>query len=194
MEVYKDFLRVEAALKEVQLHMDIKSQLEYVEAYDAIENKYGFTWDKFISLANFSMKGQLTKYQEGEMKKALQFSRLTAFLIETNPIFITAFIVACVIGLIGNLLIISHFVLKHRANLRKISGYSFLIIALAVVDILTCSILTFMTYFELKFVWKLGQFMCNYSHFIPVVALPNLSFWVLILVSFERYRSIVRPF
>ena len=174
--------------------MDIESQLDYVEAYDTLENKYGITWDKFIFMSNLSMKGQLTKNQEGEMKRALQFSRLTAFQVELNPMFITAFIVACAIGLIGNLLIISHFVLKHRANLRQMRSYSFLIVVLAVVDLLACFNLTFITYFELELIWKLGQFICEYSNFIARTSLPNFSFWVLILVSFERYRNIVRPF
>ena len=164
MELYKDFLRVEAALKELYLHFDIKSQLDYVEAYDTIENKHGITWAKFILLANFSMKGQLTKYQEGEMKRALQFSRLTTFQIEVNPMFITLFIVVCAIGLIGNLLIISHFVMKYRGNLRKMSGYSFLIIVLAVVDLLACFSHTFLTYFELELVWRLEQFICEYQN------------------------------
>ncbi|XP_066914312.1 neuropeptide Y receptor type 2-like [Clytia hemisphaerica] len=194
MEKLQDFLRVKAALEEVHAHMDLKSQLDYAEAYDVIENKHGITWDIFILMSNLSMKGKLSKHQESEMKKALQFSRLTAFQIENNPKFITAFIVACTIGLVGNLLIISHFMLKHRGKLTKMRGYSFLIIILAVVDLLVCFSLTFATYFELELVWKLGQYLCEYNGFITRGALPILSFWVLVLVSFERYRNIVKPF
>ena len=98
------------------------------------------------------------------------------------------------LGAIGNFLIIIYFVKINRKKLSKMSAYHFLIINLAIADFLTCFGLIFVSYFLGVPEWKLGKFGCSLMIGFFSSACPYVSCWILVLLSYTRYRSIVQPF
>ena len=99
------------------------------------------------------------------------------------------------LGAAGNLLIIVYFLKINFANkLTKMSLYHFLIIQLAIVDLMT-SVTTSVTIGEFyKPAWRMGSFMCKIGYPFLISILPYVSYWILVLISYERYRSITQPF
>ena len=99
------------------------------------------------------------------------------------------------LGASGNLLIIAYFLKINFANkLTKMSLYHFLIIQLAIVDLAT-SVITPVTINEFyEPAWSLGSFMCTFGYSFLISILPYVSCWILVLISYERYRSITQPF
>lgn len=84
------------------------------------------------------------------------------------------------IGVIGNGLVIAYFLWKNKGSMRKMSSYHFLITILAAVDLLTC-ITGMGFYFHVVFV----SFAST---------LRSFSIWMLVIISYDRFRSIVYPF
>ena len=97
-------------------------------------------------------------------------------------------------GTTGNLLIISCFLKINFSNLRKMSVYHFLIIQLAMVDLIISATtpITISEFYEKE--WLLGQFMCSYGYPSLISTLPYISCWVLVLIAYQRYRTLTRPF
>ena len=73
------------------------------------------------------------------------------------------------------------------------SSYHFLIIILAIVDSLACLLACLTTHYFSLPIWTLGILGCKIlSLFYSVY--PMTSCWVLLLISYERYRTIIQPF
>ena len=191
MEIQRDFNKVKEALEDFRLHLDRQSRLNYLNAYRTVESKYELDWDKFIKISNFSMRGQLTPSLELVMRRALQWSILTEYEVSLMPKVIIAYAIFCAIGLVGNSIVISHFTIQ---NFRKMKSYPFLIISLAVIDSLHCLYMALYNSLSYEPDWVMGKFICQNGLFIQTHALPNLTYWLLILISFQRYRTIMRPF
>ncbi|XP_066936073.1 urotensin-2 receptor-like [Clytia hemisphaerica] len=114
---------------------------------------------------------------------------------ERNTIFLSTKILPAVLcfGTIGNFLIIIYFIKINRKKLAKMSAYHFLIINLAIADFLTCLGMVFVTFYLGVPEWKLGKFGCSFMLGFSGSACPYASCWILVLLSYARYRSIVKP-
>ena len=97
------------------------------------------------------------------------------------------------IGSFWNLLIIIYFVKINLKSLKKTSSYHFLIIKLAVVDLCTSVGVSITFHFNAKPTWELGTFGCILmKNFVDGVC-PMVSCWLLVLISFARFRSVLYP-
>eukprot|EP00111_Clytia_hemisphaerica_P024988 TCONS_00073582-protein len=100
------------------------------------------------------------------------------------------------IGCFWNLLIIAYFVKINRGKgLRNMSSYHFLIIILAFVDLLvTMGITVRFCFHPIEILGEeAGLVACILVHTFSAEVGPMISCWVLILISYGRYRSIVYP-
>jgi len=97
-----------------------------------------------------------------------------------------------VIGVIGNTLIIVYFLIINLKKLERMSPYHFLITYLAVVDVFV-SIGVPISYFNKEY-WSSNEFLCKYSNTFLGMTLPTSSNWILVVISYERYRKMVSPF
>ena len=95
-----------------------------------------------------------------------------------------------VMGCLSNLLIIIYFVKFNSRNLKKISLYHFLIINLAIADLCASAGVFNNPY---NYLWELGEFTCIFLSPFITSACPMVSCWLLVLISFVRFRSIVYP-
>ena len=97
------------------------------------------------------------------------------------------------IGSLWNFLIIIYFLKTNSKNLKKMSSYHFLIINLAIVDLCISVGMSIASPIFVKPPWDLGTFEC--IMLIPFIesVCPMLSCWLLVLISFARFRSIVYP-
>ena len=96
------------------------------------------------------------------------------------------------IGVIGNGLIIGYFVKINKKKLQKMTTYHFLLTYLAFVDIVV-SIGVPLSYFNRENWWS-NEFVCKYSNLFLGMTLPSYSVYILVMVSYERYRKMVYPF
>ena len=96
-------------------------------------------------------------------------------------------------GSFWNLLIIIYFVKINIKNLKKMSSYHFLIINLAVADLCTCFGTPITLHFYLKPSWELGAFGCTFMSSFIFYICPMVSCWLLVLISFARFWSIMYP-
>ncbi|XP_066922189.1 melanin-concentrating hormone receptor 2-like [Clytia hemisphaerica] len=99
-----------------------------------------------------------------------------------------------IIGVPSNLLIITYFIRIHCRRLRKMSSYHLLLINLAVADLLTCLGVAVMFYEWSKPSWGLGMFGCRIISPFSTLVSPMASCWLLVLLSYARYRDITQPF
>ena len=100
-------------------------------------------------------------------------------------------------GVTGNLLIIAFFLkinLTKNNRLSKMSLNHFLVIQLAVVDLIICIIIPILFAEFYEPVWRWNWFGCVIAIPLLVSPLPFISLWILVLISYERYRSITKPF
>jgi len=97
------------------------------------------------------------------------------------------------LGILGNLLIIIYFTKVNTKNLKKMSSHQFLIIMLAFTDLFVCIAAPFSWYYSEDFGLRVTSFMCHFR-IVSVRISPMFSVWILVLVSFERYRNISHPF
>ena len=99
------------------------------------------------------------------------------------------------IGAFGNLLIIAYFLKINFANkLSKMSLYHFLIIQLAIVDLITSVATSVAIWGFYDITWRMGSFACTIGIPFMMGVLPYVSCWILVLISYERCRSITQPF
>ena len=92
------------------------------------------------------------------------------------------------LGSIGNGLIVIYFLCKHKRSMIKMSSYHFLITILAAVDLLVC--------IENGCWYLMAPHGGNYPHlmmWLIRLTLRSFSCWMLVLISFERFRGIVHP-
>ena len=104
------------------------------------------------------------------------------------------FLTIAPIGIAGNLLIIIYFLKVNFGKWRKMSLYNFLIIQLAIVDMVTSVLNSYIIHEFYEGTWRLGELGCTFGIGFMIGTLPYLSCWVLVLISYERYRSITQPF
>lgn len=100
-------------------------------------------------------------------------------------------------GVTGNLLIIAHFIkinVARNKKLSKMNSNHFLIIQLAVVDLIICIAIPILFREFYEPTWRWGWFGCIIALPILIQPLPYISLWILVLISYERYRSITKPF
>ena len=95
-----------------------------------------------------------------------------------------------IIGSIGNSLIIVYFVKRQKHGLKKMSSYHFLIIQLAIADLLVSICVPMFNYMAPP---NLNEFLCKIHH-IVVMGLSTVSCVILVVLSYERHRAIVYPF
>ena len=194
MERFKALKRLQEAMEDLQNYGDKKSMVDYYTSYTNMETKYGLTWNNFVFFVNFTLKGKLKQSEKQDLQTALSMGRLNHFENQIRPIVLYCFITLAIIGIIGNTLIMVYFTRKHKQNLRKMTAYHFLIIILAMVDWIYCFSSTFLHYFDWQLTWKIDSFSCSYAIPFFIVSYPNMSFWLVVLISFERYKNIVHPF
>jgi len=98
-----------------------------------------------------------------------------------------------VIGGFGNSVILVYFLLVAPSAriIQKMSCYHFLIIQLGFADLLAS---VFAPLFMFKDLWIFGRFTCKFFFAIPTKVAPTASCWILVLLSYERYKSLAKPF
>ena len=97
------------------------------------------------------------------------------------------------IGSFWNLLVIIYFMKINSKNLRKMSSYHFLVINLAFVDLCVTVGGSLLFPFSMKPSWELGAFNCALLITFFTKNLTVVSCWLLVIISFARFRSIVYP-
>ena len=141
-----------------------------------------------ISNSTNSTKGPSFNYYFPGEKEILRLALQIEWQLNTY-VFPVIFGVAS----LWNILIIFYFVKINLRNLRKMSSYHFLIINLAVADLCVTLGVSILYPFNVKPLWELGTFGCVFlRHFLSTVC-PMISCWLLVLISFARFRSIVYP-
>ena len=95
------------------------------------------------------------------------------------------------VGVFGNLLIISYFLTNNKKNIRKMSTYHFLLLHLAIIDILVCLLETPYNLMNTSLI-SFNKVIQYLSWFTEPLHLQSM--FGLFLVSFARYQSIVHPF
>ena len=99
-----------------------------------------------------------------------------------------------VFGAIGNVLIMVYFLKLNSGKLKDMSSYHFLIIELAVIDFVVSIGTPFYIYIFYNNEWVLGEFACTVGYPFMMSICPLISCWLLVLLSYDRYRSITQPF
>ncbi|XP_066933598.1 melatonin receptor type 1B-B-like [Clytia hemisphaerica] len=98
------------------------------------------------------------------------------------------------IGILGNCIIIIYFIRINKNKLRQMSVYHFLVISLAIVDLLICLTTPVMRYYDTQPQWHLDEFACKFIRPLSYYVLPYISCWIIVVLSYERYQTIVNPF
>ena len=95
------------------------------------------------------------------------------------------------LGAIANFLVIIFFLQMYKKKISKMRPYHFLIVNLAIVDLLVCVLVPVVisrTYRTLE------KFECLFLANFARRVCPSASFWLLVLLAYARYRLIVKPF
>ena len=101
------------------------------------------------------------------------------------------------LGLLGNIVIIVYFIKINKKHFRKMSTYHFLIIILAIIDlvvILCGSILSIPLDENNDKNLNIDRYYYDDVLNIIKEGSTTASCWILVLLSYERYRSITHPF
>ena len=151
-------------------------------------------YEQISKKVNFTLKGKFTLEEKRFIAKAIHVGDFYLFLSRFHESYISVFIILAMIGVVGNFSVLVYLLNLHKKNFRKMGSYHFLITVLAVLDIICCISTTTAYYFDWQIEWKLGKVACIVSLPLLVYALPNISFWVVGLLAYERYRNIVHPF
>uniref|UniRef100_A0A7M5XMP8 G-protein coupled receptors family 1 profile domain-containing protein n=1 Tax=Clytia hemisphaerica TaxID=252671 RepID=A0A7M5XMP8_9CNID len=131
--------------------------------------------------------GHTGQYEfQSEIQIGIYIQKAETFLFEY------VFPVILSLSSLWNLLIIIYFTKINIKRIRKMSPYHFLLVQLAVADFLVCSGMTFMDHYKRKPAWELGVIGCRFFTVFQGVC-PMASFWLLVLLSYARYRSITQP-
>ena len=95
------------------------------------------------------------------------------------------------LGAFGNFLVILFFLHMNRRKLSKMSSYHFIILNLAIADLLVCVLIPIILSKPFKDFLKFEcLFFFDFSNWVCPIA----SCWLLVLLAFARYRLIVKPF
>ena len=109
---------------------------------------------------------------------------------EYSAIIVALLTVVIVFGVLGNLAVIGTLFQRQR-NLKTSSNY--LIINIAVSDLLVAVIIAPLRFVEMYHGWPLGNFLCHFlaplQDVIVCVSVVTHTF-----IALERYRGIVQPF
>jgi len=99
------------------------------------------------------------------------------------------------IGVIGNLLVIVYFSSRAK-HLNKMSCYHLFIVQLALTDISVCIFIPLIKIYESLYgeFWNMSEVTCLLLSAIPYHVATAVSGWLLVALSFDRYRRIVHPF
>eukprot|EP00111_Clytia_hemisphaerica_P011630 TCONS_00034179-protein len=100
------------------------------------------------------------------------------------------------LGALGNILIMAYFINVNKRNFKTMTSYHYLIIQIAFVDCLICvgSCLIVYHYHSYDHPWKLKAFGCTVVYPVLLHICPLISCWSLVLLSYERYHGISKPF
>ena len=125
-----------------------------------------------------------------EMKIEELSMKIEALILQKiHPVIVGTF------GTIGNLLIIIYFVkINLKKKLKNMSSYHFIINMLAVADLLACLGESVLSSYWSKQSWELGEFECRFLVDFASCVCPMASSWLLVFLSYVRYRSLVQPF
>ena len=107
--------------------------------------------------------------------------------------FLNIFPIIFGIGALWNLLIIIYFIKINIKKLTKMSAYHFLILNLALADFLVCVTASIIRPSTYKASWDLVVFGCIILSTLLENVYPMVSCYMLVLISYARYRSIVHP-
>ena len=102
------------------------------------------------------------------------------------------FPVILAIGSFWNVLIIIYFVKINAKNLTKMSSYHFLIVQLAVADLIASGGVSIVA--NNLYDWRLGTFACSFLLDLFLKVSPSASCFILVFISYTRYRAIAHPF
>ena len=91
------------------------------------------------------------------------------------------------LGIVGNILVITHFIKQYYKNMRKMPAYYFLLMVLAFIDEITCSVHLLL----LTDIVKITDWRYSLG---STAFLNGLSIYILLPVAYMRYLSIVYPF
>ena len=95
-------------------------------------------------------------------------------------------------GVLGNLLIIIFFLQMYAKKLSKMSSYHFMIVNIAVADLFVCSY--FAKIRDISSESSSRRFECVFFSPFRNSVCPAASVWLLTLLSYARYRLVVKPF
>ena len=97
------------------------------------------------------------------------------------------------LGLFGNILIIAYFTKINKIRIERMSTYHFLVISLATID-LVAALFRAMTSIAFNQNTITDQKILEKCFNLIREGSTTASCWMLVLLSYERYRSIVHPF
>eukprot|EP00111_Clytia_hemisphaerica_P011475 TCONS_00033693-protein len=104
-------------------------------------------------------------------------------------------VIALTIGCFGNLLIIIFFAWTRGGHNLRRHPYTLFFVHLAVADLFAC-VLVPVYYLPQDLAnghWPFGEFLCEYTIFIPTGVAMYATCWMLFAIIYERYRSLVHP-
>ena len=115
--------------------------------------------------------------------------------LQTYELLLKIFAPFFCLGIIGNLLIIIHFLRINRDAIKRMPVYHYLVIVLAVNDFIVCAIASFHAIArntDLYVNKKIRVYLIPFR--VAIFCCVSFSIWILVLISFARYRSILYPF
>ena len=193
-----EFLRFQKALKAIEITSSYttskQSLVDLYIAYDNLQKKESVSFDTISKFINATLQGNFTAERKGLLSKAIQMGDLYLFFDKFERSFFNVFFIIGIIGVIGNFLIVLYFMRLHRKNFRKMGAYHFIITTLAIVDALCCITGTVSYNLLWRIEWITHAAICVIALPLFLSTLPNISFWLIALLSYERYRNIVHPF
>ena len=115
--------------------------------------------------------------------------------LQTYELLLKIFAPFFCLGIIGNLLIVLHFLRVNRNAIKRMPVYHYLVIVLAVNDFIVCAIASFHAIArntDLYVNKKIRVYLIPFR--VAIFCCVSFSIWILVLISFARYRSILYPF
>lgn len=133
----------------------------------------------------------LEKYTYSEFLKIMDSLKKTSNILADFKTF--GYIPLLLPGFFGNIVIIMYFIKINKNRISRTSTYHFLIVLLAIIDLATVTVgVTRSIAFNKNTITD--QEILNNCLIIIKEGSQTSSCWMLVLLSYERYRSIVHPF
>ena len=133
-------------------------------------------------------------FGKNETKISLEFEHLELVQNLSLTIIEKILPVMFAFGLCGNILIILYFVKINMKNtLKKMSVYHYIIIRIALSDLLTCIGTPIILKANSEPSWRLGEIGCYFLKDFFSVVCPVASCWLIVLLSYARYLSLTKP-